>query len=98
MKQGRGRCAWTPQGAVPLGSPPRAEPLEPARWLGRGRGDWAGWVAALRAGDQPVRRAATQPAQSPLPRPNQNGWIPKALPLAGVQGGNAPLAGFRAAP
>ncbi len=50
----------------------------------------SGLGAGHRTGDG--RRPGRTP--SPLPRPNQNEWIPKAPPLVGVQGAT-PLGGFQ---
>ena len=77
----RGSAPWIPAKGGALGT----RPLVGVRKGGVGR-----LGCRLRIGWSPLRRAATQPAHSPLPHPNQNGWIPKAPPLVGVQGAKPP--------
>ena len=81
------------QGALPLGTPPRAEPLEPRTGsLGRGRGrSGRGDRAPSRAGRAPHRRAPTPP--SPPQTPSQG--VQRPLPLVGGPGGQRPPGGVR---
>jgi hypothetical protein len=89
-----GRCPETRQGALPPGPPPEAEPLDSIHFgWGEGGGTGLAWVAAITPAD--CRCDGGDPGQpSPPALTPTNGRVPRAPPLAGIQGA-APLGGVR---
>ena len=90
MEEASGALPPNPhQGALPLGTPPRAEPLEPFTWLGGREGDLRrGCLSDPWPERQPRRRSPSRP-------PNQTDGLQRLCLCWGVQGGKAPMAGSR---
>ncbi len=87
----RGFAPGPHQGALPLGSPPRAEPLGPFSWSGwTGRGPWG--AASMLDRPSPVQHRKPRP-MTPCRPAAPNGLIAKAPPLLGVQGAKPPPSG-----
>src|SRR5271163_145998 len=97
-RKARGSAPGPRQGALPLGSPPRAEPLEPAPWLRCGRGvSGPAWAAAGASAIADAPAAAQASPETPRPHRNQ-GAGSKGSALGGDPRGSAPWRGPGAEP
>src|SRR5208282_159060 len=91
MKGRPGLRPWTPPEGAALWTPAKGRgPWNPSLIWGAGWGTEAGLGCRHRAGKRRRDGGSPDRPQPPSLAPKQNGWIPKASPLVGVQGAKPP--------